>query len=112
MEQKEKEKLRQILLELKGKNTQEWLSHELGVSKYAVASWISMLQSPSASSLEIIADYMGISLSELLAEIKGNDRPSPESAQQALLHIKNLSSREKLKLSRLILEQLDQCFED
>ena len=109
MEQKEKERLRDILLELKGKNTQEWLSHELGVSTYAVGSWISMIQSPSASSLEIIADYMNISVSELLAEIKGKEyKESPQSAEQALLYIQNLSLKEKVKLSRLILDQVDQ----
>lgn len=45
--------------------------------------------------------------SELLAEIQGKPyKESPQSAQQAYLIIRELSTNERIKLAKLILEDL------
>ena len=107
MEQEQRERLRDIIIKLKGENSQEWLAHRLGVSQYSVGSWLQMLQFPTTKNLGKIADYMGISISELLAEIQGKQyKDTPQSAQQAFLMINQLSVNEQLKLARIILDNI------
>ena len=103
----QKEKLKALLDELKKGHSDAWLAEQLGVSAYAVNSW-SRGTTPTVDSLQKIATYMGMTLGELMVKLKGNETPQelPTSAVQAHRLLTALNASEKLKLIRLIINEM------
>ncbi len=52
------------------KMTQEFVAEAVGVSRQAVSKWENGLSDPSTSNLFILADLYGISVEDLLKEVK------------------------------------------
>lgn len=106
MDTADKKRLRQLLLNLQGGNTQRWLADQLGVTPFSLNSWINMIAFPNRESLQIIANYMGISLEQLLEEITGEKRVLSLTADGIYLSLKQMDKEEKIKLIKLLLHDL------
>lgn len=52
------------------KMTQEFVAEAVGVSRQAVSKWENGISDPSTSNLLIIADLYGVSIEDLLKEVK------------------------------------------
>lgn len=106
-----KEKLKKLITELRGEGTQKSLAEKLNVAPYTISSWINKVSSPSRENLDMIADYMGISLDILMSKITDNSNiynnnniPTTPQGFSTLLDY-HLSKEQQLELAKLILNK-------
>ncbi|WPF87323.1 helix-turn-helix transcriptional regulator [Cyanobacterium aponinum AL20118] len=106
-----KEKLKKLITELQGEGTQKSLAKKLNVAPYTISSWINKVSSPSREKLDLIADYMGVSLDILMSKITDNSNiysnkniPTTPQGFSSLLDY-HLSKEQQLELAKLILNK-------
>lgn len=104
MKEQEREKLADIIKELRGDRSLRALARELKVSAVAVNSWENCDSVPSVESLDKIAKARGWSLYQLLSYIREeNIDPTPS---QIIEQAQKLPNSEKLKLATLLLTKV------
>jgi transcriptional regulator with XRE-family HTH domain len=111
MNEQERQNLSELLIQLTGKDSQRELARKLGVSSYSLNSWIKQTVIPSTDKLQLIADYMGISLSDLLNRVKPDSDENlvniPNNAEGFYSLVSKLPMREQLKLAQSILGNIN-----
>ena len=102
-----RERLKDILLGMQGGMPQRKFAKVLGVSHSSLASWIRGESFPSHDSLIKIAGVAKISLDELLNRLKGEVEVKPiRRAEDLLPQVNILTQKERLRLLKLIAEQI------
>jgi transcriptional regulator with XRE-family HTH domain len=108
---KRERNLSNLLLRLKDGDSEKKLAHKIGVSQYSVNCWLNKKHFPDSSNLKKIADYMDISIDQLLSQLNEEETYKLEeikTAQGIFTYILNLPLKEKLILMKLILDNLEE----
>ena len=84
---------------------------ELGVSHVTLMSWVNCEGFPSRESLEKIAVVLGMTLDDLLTDLRGDRIAdiSPKKAEDLLSLTNNLSDSEAFRLATLLLERVNKA---
>ena len=111
MNEEERQNLAAILKNLQANLTQRQFAKILGISAFAMRSWIECEAVPTRENLEKIADYMGITLDQLLGKLRAQETvastPNYTKAEQLLPLVDHLPQAEMLKLARYLLDKLE-----
>lgn len=99
------ERLSNILDGIKGEKSYKDLSKEIGVSAFSLHGWIRRERLPTINNLNNLAQYMGISLYELL-NILFDPKESEQTPETLYSPIKGLSFEDKLKLLKYISDSI------
>lgn len=100
-------RLKDILQEMQGTMPQRQFAKVLGVSHSSLASWMREESFPSHDSLIKIASLAQISLDELLNKLRGEvEVRRIHRAEDLLPQVNILSPTERLRLLKLIAEQI------
>jgi transcriptional regulator with XRE-family HTH domain len=108
---KRERNLSNLLLRLKDGDSEKKLAHKIGVSQYSVNCWLNNKHFPDSSNLKKIADYMDISIDQLLSQLNEEEAYKLEeikTAQGIFTYILNLPLKEKLILMKLILDNVEE----
>jgi transcriptional regulator with XRE-family HTH domain len=106
-----KVRLSEILKQAQGDRPTRKFAKELGVSHVTLMSWVNREGLPSRESLEKIAVVLGLTLDDLLTDLRG-DRVadiSPKKAEDLLPLANNLSDSEAFRLATLLLERVNKA---
>jgi len=102
-----RERLRDVLSEMQGSLPQRQFAKVLGVSHSSLASWLRGESFPSHDSLTKIASLAQISMDDLLSKLKGEvEVRRIHRAEDLLPQINVLSQKERIRLLKLIAEQI------
>ena len=111
MNEEERKKLAAILKNLQANLTQRQFAKIFGISSFAMRSWIECEAVPTRENLEKIAEYMGITLDQLLGKLRDRETaastPNYTKAEQLLPLVDQLPSAEMFKLTRYLLDKLE-----
>lgn len=99
------ERLSQILDGIKGDKSYRDLSKEIGVSAFSLHGWIRRERLPTINNLNNLAQYMGISLYELLT-VLFDPKESKQTAETLYSSIRGLPFEDKLKLLKYISDSI------
>ncbi|WP_342597405.1 hypothetical protein VKI21_02325 [Cyanobacterium aponinum UTEX 3222] len=99
------DRLSNILDGIKGDKSYRDLSKEIGVSSFSLHGWITRERLPSIANLNNLAQYMGISLYELLT-LLFDPKESEQTPETLYSSIKGLSFEDKLKLLKYISDSI------
>lgn len=99
------ERLSNILDGIKGEKSYRDLSKEIGVSAFSLHGWIRRERLPTINNLNNLAQYMGISLYELL-NILFDPEESTQTPETLYTTIKTLAFEDKLKLLKYISDSI------
>lgn len=106
-----KARLSEILKQAQGDLPMRKFAKELGVSHVTLMSWVNCEGFPSRESLEKIAVVLGLTLDDLLANLRG-DRVAdiaPKRAEDLLPLANDLSDSEAFRLATLLLERVNKA---
>ena len=110
MDKREKN-LSNLLLRLKGGDSEKKLAKKIGVSQYSVNCWLNQKHFPDTQNLKKIADYMDISIDELLSQLDQEATHRIEeikTAQGIFTYIQKLPLQEKFILIKLIVDNVEE----
>jgi transcriptional regulator with XRE-family HTH domain len=99
------ERLSNILDGIKGDKSYRDLSKDVGVSAFSLHGWIRRERLPTINNLNNLAQYMGISLYELLI-LLFDEQDSKQTPETLYSSIKTLSFEDKLKLLKYISDSI------
>lgn len=107
MDPVQRQRLSEILIELRGDRSQRKYAKDLGVSFPALRSWEECESVPGLENLEMIASAKGWSLIQLLGYIRGEEpaaaRSIPLRAEDLLREAEHLEPAEQLRLAQLLI---------
>lgn len=106
-----KVRLSEILKQAQGDRPMRKFAKELGVSHVTLMSWVNCEGFPSRESLEKIAVVLGLTLDDLLTNLRG-DRVAdiaPKRAEDLLPLANDLSDSEAFRLATLLLERVNKA---
>ena len=100
--------LSKLLLELKGDMSEDELAERLGVTQTSLNRWLNKKYFPRFTSLEKIANYMAITVDDLLQRLDEEKEETPKEITAFYLVplIQNMATQEKMKLLKTLLELL------
>jgi transcriptional regulator with XRE-family HTH domain len=104
-----KENLSKLILRLKGENSEVELAEKIGVSQYAINTWLNKSHFPKSKNLQALADYLNLTTGQLLAKLDQEEKidlSQVNNAQTIYLEIENLPAQEKVMLIKLLLDSL------
>ena len=111
MNEEERKKLAAILKNLQANLSQRQFAKIFGISSFAMRSWIECEAVPTRENLEKIAEYMGITLDQLLGKLRDRETaastPNYTKAEQLLPLVGQLPPAEIFKLTRYLLDKLE-----
>lgn len=103
-------RLTNILKQAQGDRSIRKFAKDLGMSHVTVGEWISGTAFPERESLEKIAATLGLSLDDLLADLRGDRLANhPEKAEDLLPLANNLSDSEAFRLATLLLDRVNRA---
>ncbi len=109
---KRERNLSNLLLRLKDNESERKLAQNIGVSQYAINCWLNNKHFPDTKNLKKIADYMDISIDQLLSQLNEEEAYKLEEIKtaQGIFNsiILNLSLKEKLILIKLIANNVEE----
>lgn len=101
------DRLSNILDGIKGDKSYRDLSNEIGVSAFSLHGWIRRERLPSIANLNNLAQYMGISLYELLTLLFDlNESQTKQTAETLYATIRALPFDDKLKLLKYVSDSI------
>jgi transcriptional regulator with XRE-family HTH domain len=109
MDDEAKKRLKEILEEVKAGRSQRQLAHDLGVSLGTVQNWLAGDSFPSSEKLEKIATAVGMTIEQLFVRLMGEDalKPTePKVAEDVLVQAKMLDKAQKVRLLKLLIDEL------
>lgn len=97
-----------IIKQLKGNDNNRDFSKKLGISIYTISAWENEeTRNPTTESLEILANYMGISLKELLSRIYADENNEAFNTAESLYSVvAKLPNKDKIKLAHFLLSEV------
>jgi transcriptional regulator with XRE-family HTH domain len=110
-----KENLSKLILRLKGENSETELARKIGVSQYAINTWLNKTHFPKSKNLLALANYLNLTTGQLLAKLDQEEKidlSQVNNAQAIYLQIQNLSAQEKLILIKLLVEGMSEEFKN
>lgn len=111
-----KERLAELIKNLRGSTTQREFARLLGTSYTAVQDWEKQIRLPRENNLQRIAHLKGWTQEELLRYLFGLDEPAPSSAGDPLAlvipQIQTLSLMQLQQLNAFVTAQLSQVRQD
>lgn len=99
------ERLSNILDGIKGDKSYRDFSKEIGISAFSLHGWITRERLPTITNLNNLAEYMGISLYELLV-LLFDEQKSKQTPETLYLSVNELSFEDKLKLLKYISDSI------
>ncbi len=105
-EDKKRERLSQVVKDLKGRKSLRKLARELKVSAVTIYSWENKDTIPSLESLEKIADLKGWTIYQLLAFLRDESLEEVATFENVAKKARKLSDSDKLKLASEMLSQV------
>jgi transcriptional regulator with XRE-family HTH domain len=101
-----KEKLAELIRQLRGDQSQRSFAKTLGVSFASIQSWENGDAMPSTENLAVIAQKSGYTLQGLIAYLE--DRPIPKNAsiEEIVMQIKSLPLRQLALVERAVGDRL------
>lgn len=101
------EKLASIVKELKGNFNNKELAQKIGLSDNTIGKWISMkTANPTTESLTALANYMGITLQDLLERIYVQRQDELNTAESFYSLVSRLKDEDKIKLIHFLSSEL------
>ncbi len=112
MDQEARQRLSNILIEMRGPRSIQGYAKDIGISFAALRAWEQCLSVPSLENLELLASLRNQSLFDLLAEIRGEEpsqvRIPPSKAEDVYSEVKSLPTVEQFRLIKLLIDSLIQ----
>ena len=110
MDDRAKQRLAELIKDLRGELTQKEFAKMIGVTYGAIQSWENAEVTPSSVNLVKIADYTGLSLQELMSRLTGSNighgkaelNPLYVMTQLKTMNIKDLTHLYRAVSDRLV----------
>ena len=108
MDDDAKQRLKQILEQVRAERSQRQFARDLGVSLGTVQNWLSGDSFPNSEKLEKVAVAVGMSLEQLFVYLKGGaTKPGePRVAEDVLVQAKTLDKEQQVRLIKLLIDEL------
>lgn len=104
-----KQRLAELIKDLRGGLTQREFAKRLGVTYSAIQSWENAEVTPNSNNLVKIADYTGLSLQELMSRLTGSKVGEGKTETNPLYvttQLKNMSIQDLTHLYRAVSDRL------
>ena len=101
------QRLASIIKQLKGNDNNRDFAKKIGISNHTISCWINMkTANPTTESLTVVANYMGITLQELMERIYEGEDQELDTAESFYSLVSGLSNKDKIKLIHFLSSQL------